>query len=77
MTGEQVTPTGTLMGPRTMPKRPSKALMTGLVDDPTLSQHSSEPVVHWFELCGAGVATARSPKEARTASVLNCMLVMC
>lgn len=73
VTGEQVRPMGMPMGPSTMPSRPRRMLTTGSLDDSTLVQHSSEPVVHCELLWGIGVATARRPKEARTASFLNCM----
>lgn len=76
VTDEQVSPTGMLMGPTTMPRRPSKVLTTGLLDDSTLWQHSSEPEVHCGDWSwGIGVAAARRLREVKIASWLNCMAV--
>ena len=56
LSGEQVSPTRPVIGPRTIPSNPARAPTAELLADCTLLQHWIDPVLHW--LIGVAVEVA-------------------
>lgn len=56
--GEQVRPMGTLTPCKTTPRRPRRSEVATLLDDETLLQHWTLPVLHWLTAMAVAVAVA-------------------
>lgn len=73
--GEHVRPTKAETGSRTIPNRPASNVTAELLEDWTLLQQLSVPVLHWSTGAGGagpvGVATARRAREETMASLEN------